>query len=469
MLGEGTLMRRVRLVVADRRPIVRRGFASLFAGQTDFEVVASCPDGASCLAAIRKLKPDVVLLEDGFSDVRASEMLATVKAEDLATRLVFFTASVSCGDLAAAIATGACSAISMRERPETLLQSLRLEPPHSDRAPAGKDNVLTVLNDQERRIVRLVGQGWSNRGIARQLNVSLGVIKGHLDLVSQKLEINDRTELAALAQRHAGIGALAALIFAALDDAQAANPNAVNAGHMATETFTVLAVDGTTEVITIIVNRSKELTGASDTAARAAIKARGVANAAASTSMSTPKLCGSGVDVSGSMAAINVARPSSVSYGAFTTAALAIWAYALDFIHSPARALDLGDSLADVSTLAAANGTRELATLTTPGSVAGNTDVSDTPAFLNHGIYDQLVTFGTSGVETIGRGGDEHRAIDAHQGEETASGAGEANSHAISVNDAMVYASGTVNALEGKTIDQAGFGAATVIDAPKPA
>jgi DNA-binding NarL/FixJ family response regulator len=88
-------MRRIRLVIADRRPIVLQGFASLFAAQTDFEVVASCLDGASCLEAVRNLTPDVVLVEDGFSDVTASEMLAVVNAENLPTRLVFFTASVA--------------------------------------------------------------------------------------------------------------------------------------------------------------------------------------------------------------------------------------------------------------------------------------------------------------------------------------------------------------------------------------
>ena len=60
-------MRRVRLVIADRRPIVLQGFVSLLGAQPDFEVVACCLDGASCLAAIRRLTPDVVLLEDGPS------------------------------------------------------------------------------------------------------------------------------------------------------------------------------------------------------------------------------------------------------------------------------------------------------------------------------------------------------------------------------------------------------------------
>ena len=146
-------MRRIRLVIADRRPIVLQGFASLFAAQRDFEVVASCLNGANCLDAVRNLAPDVVLVEDGFLDVTASEMLAVAKAENLPTRLVFYTASVARGDLAAAIAAGACSAVSMRERPETLLQSLRLVAPPAGGATVGKeeDDALDGQQDHEQQ------------------------------------------------------------------------------------------------------------------------------------------------------------------------------------------------------------------------------------------------------------------------------------------------------------------------------
>ena len=174
-------MRRVRLVIADRRPIVLQGFASLFAAERDFEVVASCLDGATCLEAVRKLTPDVVLVEDGFSDVTASEMLAVANAENLPTRLVFFTASVARGDLAAAIEAGACSAVSMGARPENVMQSLRGAAPRPGQAPADKEetgafseNGLAVLTENEREVLRLVARGLSNRVVASQLNVAPG-------------------------------------------------------------------------------------------------------------------------------------------------------------------------------------------------------------------------------------------------------------------------------------------------------
>jgi two-component system, NarL family, nitrate/nitrite response regulator NarL len=60
-------------------------------------------------------------------------------------------------------------------------------------------NVLTVLTEREREIVRLVSEGLSNKAIARQLNTSHGTVKVHLHHIYQKLEINNRTVLARLA------------------------------------------------------------------------------------------------------------------------------------------------------------------------------------------------------------------------------------------------------------------------------
>ena len=456
-------MRRIRLVIADRRPIVLQGFASLFAAQTDFDVAASCLDGASCLEAVRNLTPDVVLVEDGLSDVTASEMLAVVKAENLPTRLVFFTASVARGDLAAAIAAGACSAISMRERPETLMQSLRLVAPRLHRPSTGKnenetasENVLAVLTDQERKITRLVARGLSNKAVARQLNVSPGTIKVHLNHIFQKLGLNNRTELAALAlsQRYGRISALAALIFAAIGDDQAAS--AVSAGHTVTDTFTVGAADGTAEMVTIIINAPKESFGASGSTARAVIKARGAANGATGTSISTGKPVDFDSDITGSTfgwTAFNFARPSSGSYDAFMMVAGAVWIYVIDIIYSAAQAFDLRDSLPDVFPSATASGTKELVTVNIPSSADANFDGSDYSALLDPGIYDRPFALGTTLGDTVARGGYEFQIFDADAGQDSANGNGKDNyPHGES---------GSINAL----IDHGGFGEATATDA----
>ena len=91
------------------------------------------------------------------------------------------------------------------------------------------EKMLAVLTQREHQIMRLVSEGLSNKEIARQLNVSEGTVKVHLHNIFQKLEISNRTVLAAMAllQRPAGFGtlSLAALAFATMSDVKASDPN----------------------------------------------------------------------------------------------------------------------------------------------------------------------------------------------------------------------------------------------------
>ncbi|MGY3037164.1 DNA-binding NarL/FixJ family response regulator [Bradyrhizobium sp. USDA 4354] len=234
---------RIRLVIGDRQPIVLQGLKSILGAQPDFDVVASSSDGTGCLEAIRNLTPDVALLADTLPDLTATEILAVAKADNLPTRLVFFTESESDHDLTAAIAAGTCSAISKYASPDTMLRSLRLmtrrsvSPGQFDLAPSGTaadgggkiERMLELLTHRERQIVRLVSEGMSNKEIARQLNLSPGTVKVHLYNIFQKLEITNRTVLATLAllQRPSGFGtlALAFLAITIADELKASEAN----------------------------------------------------------------------------------------------------------------------------------------------------------------------------------------------------------------------------------------------------
>jgi len=228
------IFKRTRLVIVDRQPIILQGLRSVLEAQPDFDVIASCSDGTSCIQAIRSLTPDIALLADTLPDLKASEILAVAKAESLSTRLVFFTDSDADQDLTMAMAAGACDAITKYAAPDAMLRSLRLVTKRSvfleqsDLSSSGKeadtgriDNLLELLTARERQIVRLVSKGMSNKEIAHQLNVSDGTVKVHLHNIFQKLEITNRTVLATLAllQRPSGFGILSlALLAAAVAD-----------------------------------------------------------------------------------------------------------------------------------------------------------------------------------------------------------------------------------------------------------
>ncbi|WP_271505490.1 response regulator transcription factor [Bradyrhizobium sp. CCBAU 11357] len=355
-------MRRIRLVIADRRPIVLQGFESLFATERDFEIVASCTNGADCLEAVRTLTPDVALVEDGFSDVTASGMLAAVNAESLATRLVFYTASIARGDLAAAIAAGACAAIPMREEPENLLQSLRLVAPAAARR-TGHGPLGEALTDQEHKIIRLAASGMSNKEIARQIKVAPARVEARIEEISAQLGIKNRTELArfALSRLYGGVGVLAALIWAVLDDIQSANASAVD--HADAHPVTVMTADGTGAVVTIKIAPQK-----ANAASGKAAKAVRVENSLAEMPMRASKLIESRADVAGStitVPTLNPSRPSSSNFGPFMMTAVGLSIYELLSRH--AQASTVWDSPSDVFAWADTNARSELVALNNPG------------------------------------------------------------------------------------------------------
>jgi two-component system, NarL family, nitrate/nitrite response regulator NarL len=210
-------MRCTSVVIGDRHPVVLEGLMKVLGMHRDFKVVACCTDGTSCVEAIRNLAPNIAILDISMPGLTGLEILAIVSAENLSTRLIFFTGFVEGRELAMLAASGAYGFILKDASPEILVQSLRqvadgqkLRPllPSDQvilREPGNgtnRQNVLTVLTDRERQIMRLVSEGLSNKAIGRRLNITDGTIKVHLHHIYQKLEINNRTVLAALAILH---------------------------------------------------------------------------------------------------------------------------------------------------------------------------------------------------------------------------------------------------------------------------
>jgi RNA polymerase sigma factor (sigma-70 family) len=206
-------MRCTSVVIADRHPVVLQGLMKVLRAEGGFEIVASCGDGTSCIDAIRNLGPEIAILDISLPGLTGLEILAIANSESLSTRLVFFTASIEDRELVMSATAGAYGIIPKDVEVEILVQSLRqvadgqrLLPVPSAQAVSREqrniavtDNALTVLTDRERQIMRLVSEGLSNKEIGRRLNIADGTIKQHLHHIFQKLEISNRTVLAALA------------------------------------------------------------------------------------------------------------------------------------------------------------------------------------------------------------------------------------------------------------------------------
>ena len=204
-------MRRITVVIADRHPVVLQGLSNVLGAHADFIIVASCRDGPGCVEAVRNLAPDIAILDGSLSGATGPEIPSIANAESPSTRFVFFISSEVERELVMSTAADGYSVISKDVSPEILVQSLRqvaggrrlLLLPTADQAVreqiAITESALAVLTDRERQIMRLVSEGLSNKEIGRRLNISDGTIKVHLHHIFQKLEISNRTVLAAMA------------------------------------------------------------------------------------------------------------------------------------------------------------------------------------------------------------------------------------------------------------------------------
>lgn len=205
------------VVIADRHPVVLQGLTSVLEAQNGFKVVACCSNGTSCIEAIRNLTPDIAVIDIAMPGLTGLEIITIANSEGLSTRIVFFSAVVEDRQLALSAAAGAYGVILKDVPLETLVQSLReiatgqrLLPlpsvnhvmPSEQKSIAIAESVLTALTERERQIMRLVSEGLSNKQIGRRLNIADGTIKQHLHHIYQKLEISNRTVLAALAISH---------------------------------------------------------------------------------------------------------------------------------------------------------------------------------------------------------------------------------------------------------------------------
>jgi two-component system nitrate/nitrite response regulator NarL len=205
----------VSLIIADDHPVVRQGLMALLREHPRFNVVETCGNGTETIEVIRRLSPDLALVDMNMPGHKGLEVLDTVNAERLPTRLVFLAASLSDREILIAVAGGAFGIMLKESAPETLIACLQavaggkrwlpedivdpaVQRARERQAQAGHG----VLTEREREVLLLVADGLSNKEVARRLNIAEGTVKMHLYAIYQKISVNNRTALANWARQH---------------------------------------------------------------------------------------------------------------------------------------------------------------------------------------------------------------------------------------------------------------------------
>ncbi len=202
----------IKVLVVDDQEMVREGFSALLSAQDDIEVVGSAGDGIAAVAAVRRLLPDVVLM-----DVRMPEMdgLAATKllcGDSHPVKVLVLTTFDLDDYVYEALRAGASGFLLKHAPARELLDAVRvvargealLAPSITKRliedfvkSQPGKGvrpRELTALTERETEVLRLIAQGLSNGEIAGHLFVAEQTVKTHVSRVLMKLGLRDRAQ-----------------------------------------------------------------------------------------------------------------------------------------------------------------------------------------------------------------------------------------------------------------------------------
>jgi DNA-binding NarL/FixJ family response regulator len=206
--------RSISIVVADDHPFVLHGVVDVLRSNSDMNVVAACSDGPSAAEAVRKWLPEIAVLDIFMPELTGLDVLTSIAADGLATKVVFLTATASDRQIVRAIAAGVKGIVLKEEALTKLVQCIRAVAEGGQWLPADlvnaalerenqrlstTQNLTQLLTMRERQVVLLVAEGLPNKEVSRRLDLSEATVKIHLHNIYQKMHVNNRTALAALA------------------------------------------------------------------------------------------------------------------------------------------------------------------------------------------------------------------------------------------------------------------------------
>jgi two-component system response regulator DesR len=189
---------KISIVIADDQRLLSGALASLLGLERDFEVQEVVADGASALASVQRLRPDVLLSDIEMPGFNGLELAAKIQELGLLTRVVIVTAFARPGYLRRALDAGVRAYLLKDTPSEKLADVIRtvhrggkfIQP---ELATQLFDSA-SPLSERERRILLLAGDGLSSEDIAAKLFLSRGTVRNYLSEAMGKLGAANRVE-----------------------------------------------------------------------------------------------------------------------------------------------------------------------------------------------------------------------------------------------------------------------------------
>jgi len=202
-------MNPIRILLADDHIMVREGTRRILEREPDLKVVADAGDGRETIALVEREHPDVAIVDISMPVMNGIEATKGIKRIAPETAVLVLTAYDDDQYVFAILEAGAAGFLLKNARGSELIDAVRrvnagesvlhpaiakkvlrrVVPSETGVEPAGES-----LTERELDVLRLAGQGLSNRQIAEELVLSPRTVQAHMANIFGKLHVGSRTE-----------------------------------------------------------------------------------------------------------------------------------------------------------------------------------------------------------------------------------------------------------------------------------
>jgi two-component system response regulator DevR len=209
---------RLRVLVVDDHDVVREGLIAMLQRRREFQVVGEAGSVGEAIETAHRLQPDLVVLDLLMPDGSGIEACREIRSDHPETKVVMLTSYPDEEAVLSAIIAGASGYLLKQIRSQDLVSALLavargdslLDPAVTERVlervrHAARGDVhdeLADLTPQERRILRLVAQGKTNKEIAGEVFLSDKTVKNYVSSILGKLNLERRAQAAAFVAKH---------------------------------------------------------------------------------------------------------------------------------------------------------------------------------------------------------------------------------------------------------------------------
>ena len=189
----------IRVLLAEDQAMVRGALSALLGMEPDIDVLGSAADGEAAWREVQRLKPDVLVTDIEMPGLTGLELAQRIQRHDeLPVKVVIVTTFARSGFLRRALDAGVSGYLLKDAPAENLAEALRIvyrggraiDPQLALEAWSEAD----PLNDRERQVLRLAGEGQAAGDIAARLNLSPGTVRNYLSEAIGKLGVGNRIE-----------------------------------------------------------------------------------------------------------------------------------------------------------------------------------------------------------------------------------------------------------------------------------